>query len=152
MLPPGRARLATRPMLTGSYTATNTIGMVAVAAFRASLRSGDERPPKIRSTKGCRHRRGWQRQSPPVTAAGCGAVAGTECNNAQILRLVPVSDENCQFANVLCNLPWRAPVPNRGSLRLGSAPASLAHARAQPCRAMVRFRTDFYVQSISIAL
>ena len=35
--PPGRAKLATRPALTGSPTATITIGMVLVAAFAARL-------------------------------------------------------------------------------------------------------------------
>jgi hypothetical protein len=32
---PGRARLATRPSLTGSSTTPNTIGIVAVAALAA---------------------------------------------------------------------------------------------------------------------
>ena len=35
-LPPGRARLATRPSLTGSSPTPNTIGIVEVAAFAAS--------------------------------------------------------------------------------------------------------------------
>ena len=35
-LPPGRARLATRPSLTGSSPAMKTIGIVVVAAFAAS--------------------------------------------------------------------------------------------------------------------
>ena len=35
-LPPGLARLATRPAATGSPTARNTIGIVVVAFFRAS--------------------------------------------------------------------------------------------------------------------
>ena len=34
-LPPGRLRLSTRPSLTGSAPASNTIGIVAVAAFAA---------------------------------------------------------------------------------------------------------------------
>src|SRR5262245_53121939 len=34
-LPPGRARLATSPSLTGSSAATKTMGIVAVAAFAA---------------------------------------------------------------------------------------------------------------------
>ena len=37
MLPPGRDRLWTRPSRTGSTTATNTIGMLAVADFRATV-------------------------------------------------------------------------------------------------------------------
>jgi hypothetical protein len=36
MLPPGRDRLWTRPILTGSATPTNTIGMLAVVDFRAT--------------------------------------------------------------------------------------------------------------------
>jgi hypothetical protein len=40
MLPPGRDRLCTRPSATGSYTATNTIGMLAVADFRATAVCG----------------------------------------------------------------------------------------------------------------
>ena len=36
-LPPGRARLATRPSLTGSSPAMKTIGIVAVAAFTANV-------------------------------------------------------------------------------------------------------------------
>jgi hypothetical protein len=36
-LPPGRARLATRPVPTGSDTAANTIGMTAVACFAARV-------------------------------------------------------------------------------------------------------------------
>jgi hypothetical protein len=35
-LPPGRARLATKPSLTGSSLTPNTIGIVEVAAFAAS--------------------------------------------------------------------------------------------------------------------
>ena len=35
-LPPGRARLATRPSLTGSSPTTNTMGTVAVAALAAT--------------------------------------------------------------------------------------------------------------------
>jgi hypothetical protein len=34
--PPGRARLATRPIFTGSAAVENTIGIVEVAAFAAS--------------------------------------------------------------------------------------------------------------------
>ena len=44
-LPPGRARLATRPSLTGSSLTEKTIGIVAVAAFAASaetLFGGDD--------------------------------------------------------------------------------------------------------------
>ena len=55
-LPPGRLRLATSPILTGSEPASKTIGMVAVAAFAASaarvgarqlrqLRDEPDRPP-----------------------------------------------------------------------------------------------------------
>src|SRR5258708_28164436 len=36
MLPPGRERLWTRPIPTGSYEATNMIGMLVVADFRAT--------------------------------------------------------------------------------------------------------------------
>src|SRR5262249_54863921 len=39
-LPPGRARLVTRPSLTGSSPAPNTIGIVAVAALAASAANG----------------------------------------------------------------------------------------------------------------
>jgi hypothetical protein len=35
MLPPGRARLCTKPSPTGSGTTTNTIGMVRVCSCRA---------------------------------------------------------------------------------------------------------------------
>ena len=34
--PPGRFRLATRPSVTGSVAVSNTIGIVAVAAFAAN--------------------------------------------------------------------------------------------------------------------
>jgi hypothetical protein len=36
MLPPGRFRLGTRPLLTGSPPKTTTIGMLAVAVLAAS--------------------------------------------------------------------------------------------------------------------
>jgi len=36
-LPPGRLRLATRPLMTGSLPVTNTIGTVVVAALAASV-------------------------------------------------------------------------------------------------------------------
>ena len=36
MLPPGRLRLATRPILTGSLLLSKTIGIVVVAALAAS--------------------------------------------------------------------------------------------------------------------
>ena len=39
-LPPGRARLATRPSLTGSSPTPKTIGIVAVAALAASAAAG----------------------------------------------------------------------------------------------------------------
>ena len=39
-LPPGRARLATRPSLTGSSPTPNTIGIVAVAALAAIAAAG----------------------------------------------------------------------------------------------------------------
>ena len=39
-LPPGRARLATRPSLTGSSPTTKTMGIVVVAALAAKCRSG----------------------------------------------------------------------------------------------------------------
>ena len=35
ILPPGRLRLATKPVLTGSLPVTNTIGVVVVAALAA---------------------------------------------------------------------------------------------------------------------
>jgi hypothetical protein len=35
MLPPGRARLATKPAPSGSFAAENTIGMTDVACFAA---------------------------------------------------------------------------------------------------------------------
>jgi FlaG/FlaF family flagellin (archaellin) len=38
-LPPGRLRLATRPIATGSPPMAKTIGMVAVAALAASVAS-----------------------------------------------------------------------------------------------------------------
>ena len=40
MLPPGRARLATKPCPTGSMTRENTMGMVRVACFNAAT-TGD---------------------------------------------------------------------------------------------------------------
>src|SRR5262245_45747828 len=42
MLPPGRLRLGTRPLLTGSLPLRETIGMVAVAVLAASV---DSSPP-----------------------------------------------------------------------------------------------------------
>ena len=39
-LPPGRARLATRPSLTGSSLTANTMGMVVVAALAANAAEG----------------------------------------------------------------------------------------------------------------
>src|SRR5215475_9402907 len=39
-LPPGLARLATRPSLTGSSLTTKTIGIVVVAAFAANAATG----------------------------------------------------------------------------------------------------------------
>lgn len=50
MLPLGRERLCTRPSPTGSATATNTIGTVAVADFRAKAACG----PAVTSTSGLR--------------------------------------------------------------------------------------------------
>ena len=38
-LPPGRARLATRPSLTGSWLPTKTMGIVVVAALAAERRA-----------------------------------------------------------------------------------------------------------------
>ena len=47
-LPPGRAKLATRPSLTGSPTKVKTIGVVEVALFAASV--GGEAMVTIKST------------------------------------------------------------------------------------------------------
>src|SRR5262245_37465792 len=48
MLPPGNAKLATRPARTGSLSVVNTIGIVAVASFAA--RAAGAEAAKIRST------------------------------------------------------------------------------------------------------
>src|SRR6516165_8910372 len=50
-LPPGRLRLATRPSLTGSPLAVNTIGIVWVAALAAC---GEGSPPVAAITTTCR--------------------------------------------------------------------------------------------------
>src|SRR5262245_28013893 len=50
-LPPGRARLVTRPSLTGSSATTKTIGIVAVAALAAKV---EGKPPvAITATRRC---------------------------------------------------------------------------------------------------
>ena len=49
MLPPGRARLATSPLPTGSPTDVNTIGIVALACFAARV-AGVPAAARIRST------------------------------------------------------------------------------------------------------
>ena len=46
-LPPGRLRLATSPVATGSEPPVKTIGMVAVAAFAARVDTG---PPPVAMT------------------------------------------------------------------------------------------------------
>src|SRR6516225_7361530 len=50
-LPPGRARLATRPSLTGSSPARKTMGIVVVAALAANA---GETPPIVAITATCR--------------------------------------------------------------------------------------------------
>jgi hypothetical protein len=50
-LPPGRARLATRPSLTGSSAARKTMGIVVVVAFAANAEVG---PPVAAITATCR--------------------------------------------------------------------------------------------------
>src|SRR6516165_9050151 len=52
MFPPGRLRLVTRPLLTGSAAIVKTIGMVLVAAFAASAETGP--PPATRTSTGRR--------------------------------------------------------------------------------------------------
>ena len=42
MLPPGRARLETKPLLTGSSPVIITMGIVFVAALAARIAGGDE--------------------------------------------------------------------------------------------------------------
>ena len=49
MLPPGRARLATRPSLTGSALTVKTMGIVVVAALAANAEAG-EPPATITAT------------------------------------------------------------------------------------------------------
>ena len=46
-LPPGRLRLCTRPIATGSLAAENTTGIVCVAPFAASAAGG---PPAANNT------------------------------------------------------------------------------------------------------
>jgi len=41
MLPPGRAKLATKPAPSGSFAAENTIGMTDVACFAAGTPAPD---------------------------------------------------------------------------------------------------------------
>jgi hypothetical protein len=41
MLPPGRAKLATKPAPSGSFAAENTIGMTDVACFAAGTAAPD---------------------------------------------------------------------------------------------------------------
>ena len=48
ILPPGRARLATRPYRTGSSPLTNTIGVLAAPALAASAAAG---PPPVTTTE-----------------------------------------------------------------------------------------------------
>jgi hypothetical protein len=55
MLPPGRARLATKPCATGSFTATNTSGIVEVARFIAAVATEPEEmisPGRARQFRG----------------------------------------------------------------------------------------------------
>jgi hypothetical protein len=47
-LPPGRARLATRPSLTGSSAAMKTMGIVVVAALAANAAAGPPVVPALR--------------------------------------------------------------------------------------------------------
>ena len=47
MLPPGRLKLATKPLRAGSGTGANTIGIVVVAAFAARVGPG---PPEVMMT------------------------------------------------------------------------------------------------------
>ena len=78
MLPPGRDRLCTRPSPTGSATATNTIGMVAVADFRATAACG----PATTSTSGLESNR---------SATEAGSRSGLAEKRYSIIRFFPRS-------------------------------------------------------------
>src|SRR5512132_804541 len=67
MLPPGRVRLATNPLPTGSNTCVNTIGMLLVARFNGSSSSA----PLVQITSGCRA----MIRQPPVCSAPWPATA-----------------------------------------------------------------------------
>ena len=73
MLPPGRARLSTKPLLTGSTTCANTIGIVLVCCFNAATTSRrywrELRQVPIGSI--LRHRPAPDRQSPEKRTSSC---------------------------------------------------------------------------------
>ena len=92
--PPGRARLATRPAPTGS-TLTNTIGIVAVAAFAASAAGAAERHDHIDAeanqlARQCGSRSYCLRAQRIVDREHCGPrhsrAACSPCRNARQMR------------------------------------------------------------------
>ena len=67
-LPPGRAKLTTRPRATGSSVTPNTIGMVAVAAFAA--KAGRGASGRDNHSDLAAHQLGRHRRQPIVLAFG----------------------------------------------------------------------------------
>ena len=81
---------------------------------------------------------------PRVTRRRVRGCSGHRRHERATLDPVPESDANCLYRNV----PWAVHQWNPISLpTLLLRPASLS-SRATPCRAMVRIRTDFNLQSI----
>ncbi len=72
-LPPGCARLDTRPLPTGSVTAANTIGIVRVAWLRGHCRHHRRRIDQLRLA---RHQFGRKPGQVLMTIVGIGAVVG----------------------------------------------------------------------------
>jgi hypothetical protein len=130
MLPPGRARLETKPAPTGSFATAKTIGMVDVACFAAR-----STPPDVRMTSTLSRTnsaaisaaRSWrpsaQRYSIATVRPSLQPSSRSRCTNAadQLLQAVAVA-------------PPKKPIV--GSFPACCARAVSGHAAAPPMRVM----------------
>jgi len=116
--PPGRERLCTRPIPTGSATATNTIGMVAVADFRAEAACG----PAATNTSGLRAIR-----SATEVASRSG---GWEKRYSTVRFLPSIQPWSCSPSNNTRSLRLRArPLPSPIARKPSRRRGPCAHER-----------------------
>ena len=134
-LPPGRARLATRPTLTGSVPIKKTIGIVWVAALAASA-------PGVLPTTAIT---ATSRRTKSIASAGSRSlcpppigIRSLRCGPRQILRRLSLGETQRQArASSSADAPLRNPITGIAGC---CACATIGHVAAAPPRSVMNSR------------